>query len=715
MATDFTHLLPSDTSVDSDADMSAGGPDLSSVQLAAATGDAPKPVTIPNGQRVVVIRVEPGQTVELPTDLPDGLLAKLGADGNLAIVVDGRTIILQGYAAANEQAPIKIVTSDGDAVDVVEVLASTMPDLDIQTAAGPAAAGAQAGTANAAGGGIFIPFAAGPLLGGFDAEGTLKATQLAYKNIDDERVLFTLEEAVEEPAPTPEISIGAESGLDTICVPEDSQGEGVAVNASTDPTSHLTTIVISGFPIGGGGFTFSFLGLDLGNTTVVDSIAVDGKVTITFDDAVTTDFSGSFIVTPAGDSDVDLGTLQAEVTAVNNVDPTVKASSSDDAFVRVDAIADGDDVGDDGDADKLGVSIVVADGGDLNATFQAGEAGFVHISASYDDFKDGSEAHTLTVAAPVGFTFGALGVLPAGVSLVSNDGTTIVLSVDSKDGDGQNGVGSFFIDVPVTYNGGQADGATGDFVATVSAIETPTDEECDTSNNSDTATQAAAATIAETPTPDVKIGAEAGLDHVCVFEDTTSDPIPVTASTNAGSHLTTVVISGFPVGGAGFTFDFLGLDFATTSVTDNIAVDGTVTITFLNNSTTGFTGSFTVTPPADSDVDLGILTATVEAANNVDPTVKDDAIDQANVVVDAVADGDDKGDDGDGAVLDVTIDVTDGGDANASFQLNEFGTVVVTASFDDFQDGSEVHTLLILAPADSTSRLPWSACPPASR
>ena len=71
-------------------------------------------------------------------------------------------------------------------------------------------------------------------------------------------------------------------------------------------------------------------------------------------------------------------------------------------------------------------------------------------------------------------------MLPAGVSLVSNDGTTIVLSVDSKDGDGQNGVGNFFIDVPVTYNGGQADGATGDFVATVSATETPTDEECDT-------------------------------------------------------------------------------------------------------------------------------------------------------------------------------------------------------------------------------------------
>src|SRR5262245_47172010 len=251
MATDSTHLLPGDTSVETDTDM-ASGPDYSSLQLAAASPDAPIPVPLPQGKQVVVIPVKPGQTIELPTDSTDGLLAKLGADGNLAIVVDGRTIILQGYLQANDEAPIKIVTSDGDLVDITEVIAGTMPDLDIETAAGPAAAGAQAGTTT--GGGIFVPFAAGALLGGFDGEGVLKATQLAYKNIDDDRVLFTLDEEGEEPAPTPEISIGAESGLDTICVPEDSQGEAVAVHASTDATSHLTTIVISGFPIGGGGF-----------------------------------------------------------------------------------------------------------------------------------------------------------------------------------------------------------------------------------------------------------------------------------------------------------------------------------------------------------------------------------------------------------------------------------------------------------------------------
>jgi hypothetical protein len=703
MATDSTTLLPGETGFEADADM-ASGPDYAGVQLAAASADAPIPVDIPRGQQVVVIPVQPGQTIALPTDSPDGLLAKLGADGNLAIVVDGRTIILQGYAEANAQTPIKIVTSDGDVVDVAEIVAATDPSvaLDIATAAGPAAAGAQAGT-NAAGSGIFVAFAAGPLLGGFDAAGVLGATQLAYKTIDDERTLFPIEEAGEEPAPTPEISIGAESGLDTICVPEDSQGEAVAVHASTDPTSHLATIVISGFPLGGGGFSFDFLGLDLGNTTVVDTIAIDGKITITFTDAVTTDFSGSFIVTPAADSDIDLGTLQAEVTAVNNVDPTVKASSFDDAFVRVDAVADGDDVGDDGDGDTLGVTVTPADGGDLNTTFQAGEAGFVHISASFDDFKDGSETHALTVTAPAGFTFGVVGVLPAGVTLVSNDGATLVLAVDSKDGDGQDGVGSFVVDVPVTYNGGQTDGATGDFVATVSTTETPTDEECDTGNNADTASQAASGAIAETPTPDVRIGADTGLDHVCVFEDTTSDPIPVMASTNAGSHLTTMVISGFPIGGAGFIFDFSGLDTdgAGTGVvvdTSQLLALGQVTINF-SNGVTGYTASFTVTPPADSDKDLGDLTATVTAANDFDPSLTASDIDQAKVVVDAVADGDDVGDDGDGAVLDVTIAVDDGIDPNSSFQLNEVGTVLVTASFDDFQDGSEVHTLLITAPA----------------
>jgi hypothetical protein len=209
MATYTTHLQPSDARAETDTDMAGQAPDFASVQLAAATGDAPIPVKLPQGnQKIVVIPVHAGQTIELPTDSSDGLLAKLGADGNLAIVVDGRTIILQGYAEANADPdhPVKVVTNDGDPVDVNEVIVGTNPDvaLEIQTAAGPAAAGAQ-GNSDANGSGIFVPFGPAGALGGLHAVGVLGATDLHYKLIDDKRELFPIEEEKETPANPPTI------------------------------------------------------------------------------------------------------------------------------------------------------------------------------------------------------------------------------------------------------------------------------------------------------------------------------------------------------------------------------------------------------------------------------------------------------------------------------------------------------------------------------
>ncbi len=170
--------------------MSGSEHEFGAVQLAAATNGAGEPVQVPQGQRVVLIPAQPGQTITLPTDTTDGLLAKIGPEGNLSIVIDGRTIIFQGYVQANEQSPIKIVTADGDPVDVADVVGATDPNLDIQTAAGPATGN----TGDAGGGGIFIPFQAGPGPGLIGAEGVLGATALQYKLIDDERRLFTRDE-----------------------------------------------------------------------------------------------------------------------------------------------------------------------------------------------------------------------------------------------------------------------------------------------------------------------------------------------------------------------------------------------------------------------------------------------------------------------------------------------------------------------------------------
>ena len=173
--------IESDHSLDSDFDIAA-------VHLTAAEATR---VELPRGQRIVAVPVAPGETIELPTDSQQSLLAELGPQGNLAIVVDGRTIILQGYAEASEQAPVTIVTDDGERIDVSAVIAATDPSLEIQTAAGPAA-GSQGNVAT--GSGIFVPFPEDSPLGGFAAEGVLAGTALSYKLISSEAKFLDLNE-----------------------------------------------------------------------------------------------------------------------------------------------------------------------------------------------------------------------------------------------------------------------------------------------------------------------------------------------------------------------------------------------------------------------------------------------------------------------------------------------------------------------------------------
>jgi VCBS repeat-containing protein len=184
MATDTTHL-PQGGELNADVSAEASGNELDfgAVQMAAATDAAGQPVQLAPGQQVVLIPVTPGQTITLPTDNANGLLAKIGPEGNLAIVVDGRTIIFQGYVQANDQSPVRVVTNDGDVIDVADLVAATDPNLDIQTAAGPATGN----TGDAAGSGIFTPFIPGAGPGLIGAEGVLGATALNYKLIDDER------------------------------------------------------------------------------------------------------------------------------------------------------------------------------------------------------------------------------------------------------------------------------------------------------------------------------------------------------------------------------------------------------------------------------------------------------------------------------------------------------------------------------------------------
>lgn len=196
MATDSTNLPQGEAHLDAGTDMTGSELDLTAVQLAEA--EPANWVDLPQGNVVILLPVQPGQTVRLPTDSASGLLAKIGPEGNLAIVVDGRTIILQGFIKANDQSPVKIVANDGDTLDVADLIAATDPSLDIQTAAGPATGGQGEG---ADGSGIFVPFNAGPGLGGLNALGVLDPTALQYRLITDER-LDPFEEEEEEEGDT---------------------------------------------------------------------------------------------------------------------------------------------------------------------------------------------------------------------------------------------------------------------------------------------------------------------------------------------------------------------------------------------------------------------------------------------------------------------------------------------------------------------------------
>src|SRR3546814_13930036 len=66
-------------------------------------------------------------------------------------------------------------------------------------------------------------------------------------------------------------------------------------------------------------------------------------------------------------------------------------------------------------------------------TFQAGETGILHIHATFDDFLDGSETHTISVYAPTGFSILTIDEpgLPSGVTLSDSGAGYAIFNVET--------------------------------------------------------------------------------------------------------------------------------------------------------------------------------------------------------------------------------------------------------------------------------------------
>jgi hypothetical protein len=182
MATDTTSI----TTESSNSGNIVHESDVEQVHLTQANA-APVVVQVPQGADVVRVQVTPGETIQLPFP-SNGLIARLGENGNLAVKVGDVTVILLGYAEATGQSDVTIIGSDGAAVDVAAVLASTDPNLDIQTAAGPGAGDQGAGVDN--NGGLFTPFDPAAGIGGLNAVGGLDPTALDYNLIENQNILY---------------------------------------------------------------------------------------------------------------------------------------------------------------------------------------------------------------------------------------------------------------------------------------------------------------------------------------------------------------------------------------------------------------------------------------------------------------------------------------------------------------------------------------------
>jgi hypothetical protein len=180
------------------------------------------------------------------------------------------------------------------------------------------------------------------------------------------------------------------------CVEEDSKvgdpDNQVAVHAAAQGDDTLTQLVITGLTHQPG-WTFDFTNLKTADVNVgaSDFDATDGKITLVFNAGVAS-FDGKFGVQPPADSDVDLGTLTATATAAAAGDLTQTLDGATNLEVTVDA-----------NADPTHVTVFTVSDNGGNGTFSPNETGTVHVHATFGDFTDGSEPHTVTPAVPVGF------------------------------------------------------------------------------------------------------------------------------------------------------------------------------------------------------------------------------------------------------------------------------------------------------------------------
>ncbi len=579
------------------------------------------------------------------------------------------------------------VTTDEDTAVIISVLGNDEPGTDgygtpkITGASDPANGSV---VVNGDGTITYTPDA------GFDGVDTFTYTiQDGDGDTDTATVTVTISPDVEPP------TVGLTIFQDD-CLTEDTEGT-LAFTATPAADDTITEIVISNFPAGWTVDTSSvaIAGLTLGVDYTVNYSA--GTLTITVTGAGPGDaLSGTVDVTPNPDSDVD-ATLSISATAEDG--GLTATSTPVPSLIAVDAAVDGGHTITQGTVEASANGSVVG----LNLTLNP-QAGTVDALNGGGADTDGSESITTIVVTLSGDAGATLGYTLGGATLDSQVGQVYTFSGTQAQLVAL--VGTFTVDPSNTFEGsiGVQIDVTTEEAATVAGNPDAGDTngahgyECTDANNSRTETFNFSVPVDYAPPPTASVAVD-GAD--CLLEDTQGTLAFTATPQSAGDSITQIVIAGFP-GGWTVNAASVALTGTYTSFTANYSA-GTLTINIVG-ATTAITGTVDVTPPADSDVDI-TLSISATAVDGVASSTSTPA--DTDIVVDAVADtvSGGFGDDGDGAHLSATISVSDSGDPGSEFQTGEVGTLTASATFDDYTDGSETHTVTITLAAGFTAAL----------
>ncbi|WP_340119974.1 type I secretion C-terminal target domain-containing protein [Pelagibius sp. 7325] len=385
----------------------------------------------------------------------------------------------------------------------------------------------------------------------------------------------------------------------------------------------------------------------------------EGQLVLTFEPGVdAVDLAGLGVKLPLhadGDFTINITTTTTEYDD-DGVGALVETHETDAAIVvKVDAVAD---------AVTVAVDAVSASG---DEAFAPGEAGTVKVNATFGDL-DGSEAHTVTVKVPYGFTV----TDTAGGTL---DGNTVTWVV--------TGEANFEAVLQIAAKDDLALDKTVQWVAKAKAVEQATgDAECTTSNNTAVATAKDRVTLDPALPPKVAVMLHG--KPLCIKEDGQGE-FKVKVDAKGDDFISQIEVENLPGAEQGWTVSVVGNDGGSfdpvTGIYTTAGEPGSVTLTV------------TLAPPADSDVDVAtvmgddiIFTATAEDPDSGDTAASAPAV--ADVNVDAVADP---------VAVNITVN-DDPADAGNQFAAGETGTVKVQASFGDAEDGSEQHTVTVFIP-----------------